>query len=205
MKYFLAAILCVVFSQSSRAYYYHNPTGEMIDPHKFNEKEGTATYFDHSEGKKKTVKISDLSKETFESLNGVKSGKLVLLNKADHNFCETFHVFENGIAYIGCQTNKIQQNIGANRPRNLNYYAPVEFLTGEIEAKDGFRKKDKVVIRRDSGKISAGALVRIEAIFPDGTALIQKMGANLLDTSSLRLKLNIEHVSLLDLEMNASK
>ena len=47
--------------------------------------------------------------------------------------------------------------------------------------------------------------MRIEAIFPNGEALVQKMGANLLETSSLRLKFNIKRVPISDLGKTSEK
>jgi hypothetical protein len=208
-RYVFAAVLSILSSQSSRAtfferhsYYFHNPSFQMIEPYNFNENTGTAVYFDRTDGKKKTVKISDLSIESNKPINKVRQGELVLMNKEGHNFCETFHVFENGMAYIGCQTNKVQEKQGKERAKNIHYYAPTEILIPEVKSIDGFRKKDKVRLAKNAGQLDAGTLVRIEALFPNGEALVQKMGVNLLDSSSLRFKFNIERVHLTDIELN---
>lgn len=192
MKLLTISFLMTVSFASQAAYYFHTPSNKMVEAYKFDYENGTAVYFDYADSVKRTVNISDLSKETSKEINGVKAGSIVLLNGKDHNFCETFHVFENGMSYIGCQTDKIQKNIGMDRLKTLNYYAPVELLSGEVSEADGFKKSEKVLLH--------GVKVRIEAIFPNGEALIQKIGINLLDTSSLRLKFDIQRVQLNDLQ-----
>lgn len=183
--------------------YYHVPSQDYYDAYNFDEVKGTATVYDHSTQKKRTVKIADLSKESHEGINGVKPGSLVLINLKDHNFCETFKVFENGLAYIGCQVEgSVQLNIGKDRPKNVRYFAGVDNLISEVDKAESFQKSEKAILSKDYNKIPAGTLVRIEAIFSNGEALIQKMGLNLLDTSSLRLKFNLERVLLSDLEKN---
>lgn len=212
MKFILATLLFATFSQSSRAelfgrieYYLHVPSLQIVEPYNFNDDTKTAVYYDYAEGKKKTVNISELSKATKETINGVKQGSIVLLDKEGHKFCETFYVFENGSAYIGCQTDGVHITIGMNRPLQQFYIAPTEILTPEVKSLDGFTKKEKVILTRASGNIKAGSLVRIEAILANGEALVQKVGLNYLDTSSLRLKWNIERVQLSDLEKKSVK
>lgn len=198
-KFILAALLVTAFSQSSRAdiisknyYYFHTPSHKMIDPYNFNDDTKTAEYFDYQDGRRKTVNISDLSKETKKPINGVKAGHLALIDKDGHKFCEAFNVFENGIAYVGCQTNETSGQ--------RSYYVLTEQLTGEVKKADGFKKKNIVTLLKNTGKINAGSKVRIEALFPNGEALIQKVGVDFIDTSSLRLKFNIERVQINDLE-----
>lgn len=192
MKFFALAVLLTASFTSQAAYYFHAPSNQVVEAYKFDYENGTAVYFDYAASVKRTVNISDLSKETSRSMNGVKSGSLVLLSGKEYNFCETFHVFENGIAYIGCQTNKIQHNIGMDRLKTQGNFAPVELLTAEIKEADGYKKSEKVMLN--------GTKVRIEAIFPNGEALVQNAGINLLDTSSLRLKFNVQRVQLSELQ-----
>jgi hypothetical protein len=200
MKLLTLAILITASVTTHAAYYFHSPSNKMIEAYKFDYELGTAVYFDYADSIKKTVNISDLSKETSKSVNGVKSGSLVLLVEKNHKFCETFHVFENGVAYIGCQSDKIQSNIGMDRLKSMNYFASVELLSAEIKESNEFKKYDRAILEKDAGNLTAGTKVRIEAIFPNGEALIQKSGANLMDTSSLRLKFNVERVPLSDLQ-----
>lgn len=206
-KFFLAALIIGTFSQSSRAdiisknyYYLHTPTDKIIEPYNFNDETKTAVYFDYEDGKRKTVNTSDLSKETSKSINGVKRGSLVLISMDEHKFCETFRVFENGEAYIGCPTSEIKEQLGVNRPKETRYVVNTEILTGEVKAIESHKKKSIVTLLKASGKIRAGSKVRIEALFPNGEALVQKVGVNFLDTSSLRLKFNIERVQITDLK-----
>lgn len=205
MKHLLLGLICLMTVQSVRAasasgYYYHEPSGEFYSFYNFNHDTQTATYYDYKDGKKKTANISDLSAETKSAINGVKQGDHVLLNQEGHNFCEVFHVFENGVAYIGCQVNKIRKNIGMDRPQDWRYFAPTEILVAEVAEVDGFKKKERVILTKDAGTLVKGTEVRIEAVFANGEILVQKMGFNRLDTSSLRLKFGVVRVHSSDIE-----
>lgn len=182
--------------------YLHIPTGMQVELNNVNEQAGTAYYFDYVSHKKVNINLSEVSREIDAGVNGVKTGHFVLVNfdKDDLRHCQVYRVFENGIARIGCNNGKISKNIGVDRPQVRQFNASVYDVTGETESMEGFSKKEKVKLAVDAGNLKAGTTVRIEAIFQNGEALIQKMGVNLLDTSGLMLKFNIERVSLNDLE-----
>lgn len=188
----------------SRNYrYIHHGNGMQIELNDINEQEGTAYYWDYESHKKVTVKLSEVSRETDEALNGVRPGKFMLVNfgKEGIKTCETYRVFENSQARIGCQSGKIRKNIGVDRPLMYQYNVDVNDVMAEVESLDGFSRKDKVILTADANSLECGAKVRIEAIFPNGEALVQRMGANLLDTSSILMKKsNVERVSLRDLQ-----
>ncbi|WP_408095828.1 hypothetical protein ACJVC5_12360 [Peredibacter sp. HCB2-198] len=205
----LSLVLAQTFSFSANAEligrnwrYLHIPSGMQVELDNVNEQAGTATYFDYQTHKKVKINLSDVSREIDSGVNGVKAGHFVLVNfdKDDVRHCQVYRVFEIGTARIGCQSGKIRKNIGVDRPQVAQYNASVYDVTGEVESMEGFSKKEKVKLATDAGNLKAGTTVRIEAIFSNGEALIQKMGANLLDTSGLLLKYNIERVSLNDLE-----
>lgn len=105
------------------------------------------------------------------------------------------------MARIGCQTGEMLGNIGVDRPAvgqyNLNH---VSNITPEVKELQGFSKKDFTVMAVKKGKIKEGAKIRIEAIFANGEAMVQKMGIGYLDSSSVLMKLNIERVHLNDLK-----
>ena len=202
-------VAATVLSQSARAEflgrswrYIHNETGMQIELNNINEQNGTATYFDYRDSKKVVVKLSDVSREVDEGVAGVKAGSFVLVNFGNNDIrtCQTYRVFENGIARIGCQTGKIRKNIGVDRPQVGQYNVNAHEVMAEVETFEGFTKKEKATLTAASGNLEAGTTVRIEALFPNGEAFVQKFGANLLDTSGLMLKKNIERVSLRDLD-----
>lgn len=208
------AILALVLGQAvlsenasaqllKRSYrYIHTVTGMQIELDNINEQNGTATYYDYKDSKRIPVKLSEVSRETDEVINGVRAGRFVLVNFDDKEIkaCNTFYLFENGTARIGCQSGKIRKNIGVDRPMVAQYNVSAYNLMAEVDNFEGYAKKEKVTLSVDAGNLKAGTTVRIEAIFPNGEALIQKFGANLLDTSGLLLKKNIERVSLRDLD-----
>lgn len=182
--------------------YIHHVTGMQIELDNINEQNGTATYFDYKDSKRVAVKLSEVSRETDEVINGVRAGRFVLVNfdGKEIKTCETYYLFENGTARIGCQSGKIRKNIGVDRPKVAQYNVNAHAVMAEVDNFEGYARKEKVTLNTDAGKLKAGSTVRIEALFPNGEALIQKMGANLLDTSGLLLKQNIERVSLRDLD-----
>ena len=207
----LSLVLSQVFAANyasaaliSRNYrYIHHGNGMQIELNDINEQEGTAYYFDYASHKKVTVKLSEVSRETDEAINGVRPGKFMLVNFGQEGIktCETYRVFENSIARIGCQSGKIRKNIGVDRPLMYQYNVDVNDVMPEVESFEGFSRKDKVTLTAEVGSLECGTKVRIEAIFPNGEALVQKMGANLLDTSSILMKKsNVERVSLRDLQ-----
>lgn len=196
----LTAALTLISSQAVHAYDYIISEGIVVETH-LDKKTGKITYFDYRDHKRKTVEPSNIAKEIKGGIDGIKQGDHVLFNQQDVNFCAVFHVFENGMAYVGCQnTNKPMQNLGLPRPEQLRGVVPTKELTAEVPAMDGFKKGETVTLLKDFGNLKCGTTVVIEAIHTNGEALVQKKGvAYYVDTSGLHLKYNIERVPLADL------
>jgi hypothetical protein len=210
MKSFLAiAFVFSIFTHSASAqifqrhYNYLNiQTGEMIDLIKKNEAEGTGIYYNYLESRKKTVSLILLSKETDKQKNGVRAGEMILV-KWDNELkpCQVYHLFENGVARVGCQTGRISANIGVDRHLLCSYNVDTEIVIAEVKASEGFRKNEKVTLRKQAGDLESGTTVKIEAIFINGDVLVQKAGLNLLDTSGVLLKKSgVAKVSIKDIE-----
>ena len=185
-------------------YYIHNSTFERLDLIKIDQETQVGKYYDHQDGKYKKVSMTELSRQTHQGIRGFKPGNMVLARFSDNQYraCELWYIFENEVAHIGCQTGKISQNIGVNRPQVATYVANINHLINEVSTLDGLSKKDKVRLMVDIGDLRKGDLVRIEHIFGNGSAMIQKMGANLLDTSGLLMKSRVQVVELKDLSQN---
>lgn len=166
----------------------------------------TGTYFDYAEGKKFTVNMSELSKETREEINGVRAGKMILIPfQKEVKACAVYYLFENGMAEIGCQTGAIVKNIGMDRPERRIYIAKNVEQNGiiaEVDSLNGISKKAHATLKTKTGSLLEGEKVRVEVIFANGEALVQKMGLNLLDTSEVIMKFNIERVNLSDLSID---
>lgn len=196
----MAAALTLIGTKAVYAYDYIISQGIMVDTY-VNKKTGKITYYDYRDGKKKTVEPSDIAKEIEGGMDGIKQGDHVLYHQQNVNFCAVFHVFENGLAYVGCQnTGKDMPGIGLPRPEQLRGFVPTKELTAEVPSMDGFKKGETVTLLKDAGNLKCGTTVVIEAIHTNGEALIQKKGAAyFLDTSGLHLKYNIERVPLTDL------
>lgn len=196
----LAAALTLIGSQAVYAYDYIISQGIMAET-SVNKKTGEISYFDYRDSKRKTVSPSDIAHEVKKGgIDGVKQGDLVQYNQENVNFCTVFNVFENGLAYVGCQNTKAKmKNIGLPRPEQLRGFVPTKDLIAEVPSMDGFSKGEKVTLIKDAGDLKCGTTVRIEAINTNGEAIVQKMGLNLLDTSGLHLKFGIETVPLADL------
>jgi hypothetical protein len=196
----MAALVTMTLSGAAQAYQYHIPSGRMVEVSKF-DKDGNAYFFDYETHKKVYVKAAELSYESKTAVNGIKAGDVVLHNQKDVKFCEVFHVFENGLAYVGCQSeSKMAGNLGVDRPSQLRGFVDTKTLIGEVKELDGFSKKEKASLLKDSGKLKCGNSVRIEAILSNGEAIVQKRDAfSVIDSSSLRLKLGVERVPLTEL------
>jgi hypothetical protein len=167
--------------------------------------EQTGTYFDYTEGKKVTIKLSLLSKETDKEINGVKIGNFILVNFAGVNKpCLVYGLFENAMASIGCQLGKMQGNLGVDRQIIAEYFLNTvdqAAVTAEVVSLNGVNKKDHGTLLINGKALEAGTKIRVEVIFANGTALVQKLGLNFLDTSNILMKYNIEFVNLSDLKI----
>lgn len=208
MKFFMVAALLGLSINTEAAFiariykYINIKTGELIEASVNDIEDDQVKYFDYSDSKRKKVPLIDLSKQTNDRIAGVKAGELVLVPFGKETKpCEVYYVFANGMARIGCQTGKMLGNISIDRPAigqfNLNHVANV---IPEVATLDGRNKKDYAVMSINIGKLKAGANVRIEAIFANGEALVQKMNISFLDSSGVIRKHNIERVKLEDLK-----
>jgi hypothetical protein len=207
MKMLLTAFVLVMASDSradfisKRFSYINQETLERIEISKINQDTQVGTYFDHEAGKYKTVNLSDVSKQVSESVSGVKENDMVLV-KFDNNKlrpCEVWYLYQNGYAHVGCQNGKILQQSFIERADLSMYGVLAESVVKGTKELDGFAQKDKVHLMKDVGDLKKGDLVRIEHIFANGYAMIQKMGTNLIDTSSLLKKSKVQVVDLKDL------
>jgi hypothetical protein len=202
MKTLLTAFLMVlVFDAKANLFeenysYIHNETHQRLEHLKIDKDTQTGRYFDYREEKYKTVSLSDISRETHETIQGVKEGNMVLVKFSTTSLkpCEVWNLYENAIAHVGCTTGKI-----TNRPELATYPVAIDIMIKEVKSLEGFVQKDKVRLMKDSGDLSKGDLVRIEHIFRNGSAMVQKMGLNLIDTSGLLLKEKVQVVELKDL------
>lgn len=208
-KFFVAALMTSILAQAASAAliernisYFHNETGAVIDHlYKINEEEKTGVYYDYETEKRVKVNLEDLSQQVEYPINNVSSGKFVLANINGHiKVCEVYYVFENGMTRFGCQNGKIRDNIGVDRPAVVQFNDHVSNLTAEIKSMNDFKKGDKASLKAFAGNLRVGTKVRIEAIFPNGEAVVQKAGTNLLDTSGILMKFNVEKVQLSDLK-----
>lgn len=207
-KFIVAALMTSILAQTASAalierntYFFHNETGAVVDLYKINEEEKTGVYYDYTLGKRVKVNLEDLSQQVEYPINNVASGKFVLANiNGKIKVCEVYYVFENGMTRFGCQNGKIRDNIGVDRPAVVPFNDHASNLTAEVKSMNEFRRGDKASLKAFAGNLRVGTKVRIEAIFPNGEAVVQKAGANLLDTSGILMKFNVEKVQLSDLK-----
>lgn len=210
MKSLVTAIILLMSVESqaqllsTRYSYIHHETHVRLELTKIDQDRQTAQYYDLKEGKSKTVNLSDVSRETNEEIDGVKVNQMVLVKFAESTYkpCEVWYLYTNGLSHVGCQTGRIRKDQLIPRPVVGTYTASVESMIREVNGLEGFEKKDKVRLMKDVGDLRKGDLVRIEHIFQNGSAMIQKMGANLIDTSGLLMKEKVQVVELKDLSLN---
>lgn len=189
-------------------HYINTNNGAIVELSEFdiNQTNQTGTYFSYAEGKKLTVNLSDLSMSTRNEINGVKGGGMVLVQFANgQKPCDVYYLFENAMAQIACNTGKMVKNIGVDRPQRATYILKNVEQAGiiaEVKSLNGINKKDYATLTTKVGVLNAGTKVRVEVIFGNGEALVQKMGLNFLDTSDILAKYNVEKVNLSDLQLN---
>lgn len=186
---------------SSRESYIHNQTQARMELTNVDQESQTARYYDHAEGKTKTISLSEVSKATKEEIDGVRSGNMVLVRFTENSYraCEVWDLYSNGIAHIGCQTGKIREEGLIRRQEVGSYTASTDLMIKEVSSLEGFKKKETVRLLRDVGDLKEGDTVKIEHIFASGSAMIQKKGFNFIDTSSLLMKEQVQIVDLKDL------
>ena len=205
MKKLLPLImLSLTFSSAwaqTRGVNINTKTLDIIEVTKIDTDTQTARYYSYRSNQWKEVSLADLSKAVYARLDGVKERDMVLasVRSDDLQPCEVWNVFENSLVELGCQNGRISDNIGVDRPELSSYIKTTQQVVKEVTQRDGFQKKDKVRLMKDQGDLKKGDLVRIEHIFENGEAMIQKMGLNLIDTSGLLMKDKVEVVDLKDL------
>lgn len=188
--------------------YVNIKTGEVIELSDFDidQGNGSATYFSYKEGRKIKIALNEISKQTKSEIAGVKAGEMILIQTTNSlKPCAVWNVFENGMARIGCQSGKIIERIGVDRPQILSYTLLAIDQPGviaEVESLNGVNKFDRGSLTVDAGVLKAGTKIRVEAIFANGEAMVQKMGINFLDTSGLLMKYNVEKINLSDLKLD---
>jgi hypothetical protein len=199
-----AFILALTFEASAGNSYIHHATFERLEIFRIDTDNQTGKYYDYQDEKYKTINLSDVSREASEPVDGVKDGDMVLVKFSENLFrpCEVWYLYQNSLAHVGCQTGKLTEDMGVQRPKLGTYTASTESMIKSIKSLEGFEVKDKARLMKDVGDLKKGDLVRIEHIFKNGSAMIQKMGLNLIDTSGLLLKFKVQVVELKDLSLN---
>ncbi len=167
--------------------------------------DGTASYRDYTEKKKITISLEELARETTKEIAGVKAGELLLVESGKGLvLCETYTVFENGSAQIGCRNGKMSENIGIDRPAKSNHTLLTVEQSGvvaEIESLEGLKKKDRVYLNVETTQIAKGALVKVIAVFANGDVAVEQVGLGFLDTSSPLMKSGVIKVKISQLEV----
>lgn len=183
-------------------------TGEVLQLSEFDfdKNNTTITYYSYLHGKKLTISVDDISKSTTSEIAGVKAGELVLIQgPAGLVTCSVYNLFENTMARIGCQTGKITGRLGPDR----RVLSSATLLTvdqagviAEVDSINNISKLDQGSLTADAGTLKAGTKVRIEAVFANGDAVVQKLGLNILDTESLLMKKAVEKINLNDFKLD---
>lgn len=178
----------------SRIYKYIHTSGKVVELQGINEAKGTAYYFDYALGKRVAVNLSDVSKETKKTINGVKAGDFVFTyTDTGAQVCTTYTVFENGMAHLGCRTGAYLNTIGPARFQVASYTGHTENLKAPVKEVDGFSVGEKVRLN--------GKNVKIKVVFESGYALVEPASILAkLDTSSDLLKTNVKIVTTKDIE-----
>lgn len=166
-----------------------------------------AEYYDYRDGKRRTIQMADVSKSTRGEIAGVKAGETVLVTTMNYaktatisRYCEVFTLFENKQAYVGCKTTEADSIPGYNTPMRLDYIlSNVEQVTAEVEELNGVKKGKIMELRIQTKNAKAGRKVKVMAVFANGDVLVQKVGLNTLDTSSILFKVFIDRVTTADL------
>ena len=182
-------------------HYRHLETGEVVEIGSNEIKEdGSVKYYSRKERVWKTTDITAFSKNTDTEIADVKQGEFLLAETGNGlALCQVWYLFENKSASIGCRTGKPSEIIGMARPAIANYnLSTVEHsgVIAEVSSLRGFSRGQTAELLVDTDENESGATVRVEAVFANGEALIQKKGLNLLDTSGLLIKYSVEKVSL---------
>ena len=185
-------------------HYRNLETGEVVEIGSNEIKEdGSVKYFSRKERAWKTTDISSFSKNTDAEIADVKQGEFLLAETGNGlALCQVWYLFDNKSASIGCRTGKPSEIIGMARPGTANYdLLTVEHpgVVAEVASLDGFSRGQTAELLINTDQNESGTTVRVEAVFANGEALIQKKGLNLLDTSGLLLKYSVEKVSLKNL------
>lgn len=188
-------------------YYIHVPTMILIELSEFdfNRKEGTAKYFSYAESKHFTVQIKDIAATIKTEIAGVKAGEhIVIKTTQGQKVCSVNMLFENSSARISCQTGKIIERMGIDRPQVVSYTLPTvdqEYVVAEIDTFDGVSKGMTATLLVDADRLTEGTEVTIEAVFANGDAFVHKNGISKLDSSELLDKKQVARVSLKDLKL----
>lgn len=132
--------------------------------------------------------MSRYSASTKNEISGVKAGERILLNtyifrsntETVSRYCDVYHVFENKMAQVGCNT------VSADFRRNEDAKIRLDFMVStvdeaiaEVAELNGFRTNSKAKLNISVPRIKAGREVKIVAIFENGEVLVQKTGYGL--------------------------
>jgi hypothetical protein len=166
------------------------------------EASGKATYFSYAQEKYVDVNFADYSRETFDSINGVKQNDVVLFKVGESlKLCKVWYLFENGVASIGCISGKQYINeIGLYNAVIQGHSAHSEDLIKTVNGPlEGVSVNEKFRLTKAVGDLEKGDKVRVEHLFENGYAMIQKVGLNLIDISDPLRKTKVQAIDLKDL------
>lgn len=199
-KAFLALALCLSSLSSQAAVinkinrYLHIPTNRVVELDNINTQKGTATYFDYALGKRITVNLSDVSKETKTPQDGVKAGDYVFTyTDQGAQICKTWLVFENASAQIGCRSGQTSEMLGPTRMTLTSYIGKTKNLLLPTTEANGFSRGETVLLKDKK--------MKIKEIFESGYVLL--ISANVLtklDTTESIIKVSSKIVHVNDIQ-----
>ena len=169
-------------------------SGKVVLLQGINESRGTAWYFDNDLNKRVQVNLSEVSKESKKKINGVSGNDYVFTttNKGPQ-ICLTYHVFENGMAQLGCRTGKILDYYGPEKYELATYSGSTLNLLASENEVNGFSKNEEVLLN--------GRKVSIKGIYSNGYALTETVYIfSHLDTTKSIANSSIEIVNTSDLQ-----
>lgn len=202
---FAFTVLSLLTAQGHASGYHMTKEGRMImlDPSKVDPQTNIVEYYDYAAKDYLRVNLNDVSPETKEAVKGVKQHHYALMNDQGTNRpCMVWHVFEDGGAYVGCRTGEGSRRPGLARPQVLNRSLNSHYLMGEIPEYRGLKKNQVVKLTIPGDPECETEEVRIEALFANGQAFVQKTGFFIsLDTSEPIMKYQAKMVKISDLQV----
>lgn len=169
-------------------------SGKVVMLQSVNEARGTAWYYDNKFNKRVKVDLSEASKETKKKINGIgKADYVYAITDLGSQICLTYHVFENGMASIGCRIGQIPGYVGTQKYKTATYSTNTNNLLASVDEVDGFSINETVTLN--------GREVRILALYSNGYALTEAAYIfSELDKTKTIVNKNIEITTTRNLE-----